>query len=457
MSVLKNKKIMIATILLLPFIGSVTIINHFMGSLSVHGSFYPIVLGGIMWFFLILFKGDRVEIPNNLSAKLFFLYFVLLFFSFMVNFPDMLHRTYQGFGGFEKAIAQLITYILIAWSMIYIYNITKDNEQKNIFLLEKYIIYSFIIAGGYSIIEIMSIFGNPFMKTILGGVDSLFRGEQILLVRVRSVCSEASYLSMYAAFLFPWLLNGVFNKNQLKIRAICLSFLIYLLLLIFLSLSRTGYVILTFEAMIFFFFYGKDIIRRNKKILVTTLVTLCVVIMLTIDLISQYVEFSILDIFLSLLDMDGSAQSMSNIARYSSNYAALSIFLDNPFLGVGPGQFGFFAADRFPDWGWVSYEVMNWGNNTDLLPDWPVIMSLYVRLLAESGMFGFVFFLGGMIKIFMILKKKINNESNLEYKNMLISLFISQVGVLLCGMNYDVVYLPYLTLTIPIIWNLESI
>lgn len=67
-----------------------------------------------------------------------------------------------------------------------------------------------------------------------------------------------------------------------------------------------------------------------------------------------------------------------------------NIFNQYPWFGVGLGNAGFFFPQYAPSMGWASYEIRN---VLYYLPQLPNIKSLWLRLLAETGLIGFSVFL----------------------------------------------------------------
>jgi O-antigen ligase len=65
------------------------------------------------------------------------------------------------------------------------------------------------------------------------------------------------------------------------------------------------------------------------------------------------------------------------------------IFNDYPFLGVGPGNAGFFFQEKMPVFGYALWEVSQIFNYTGFIPN---TKSMWVRILAETGIVGFAVF-----------------------------------------------------------------
>ena len=69
--------------------------------------------------------------------------------------------------------------------------------------------------------------------------------------------------------------------------------------------------------------------------------------------------------------------------------AGWQIFNQYPLLGVGPGNSGFYFTDNLSAFSWHLTEVRTLMYHLNVLPN---IKSLWIRLLAETGLLGFAFF-----------------------------------------------------------------
>ena len=85
-----------------------------------------------------------------------------------------------------------------------------------------------------------------------------------------------------------------------------------------------------------------------------------------------------------------------------------NIFNAYPFLGVGLGNAGFYFPKYLPAYGWSLVEVENLLNRTTLLLN---IKSLWLRLLAETGLVGFALFTGWLISLIPTLINKVRSSS----------------------------------------------
>ena len=79
-------------------------------------------------------------------------------------------------------------------------------------------------------------------------------------------------------------------------------------------------------------------------------------------------------------------------ARAAYNWAGLAIYNEYPWLGVGLGASGFYMYDNLPDWVLTTLpEIARQLDPSSRL--YPNPKNMYIRILAETGLFGFTFYL----------------------------------------------------------------
>ena len=289
------------------------------------------------------------------------------------------------------------------------------------------------------------------MVDVIRGIDMLFRPEGGVFVgRLRSVTSEPSYLGMYSAILFPWLCSLVFRTRGWKKIIAVLLFSYFMVINVF-TFSRTSYMVLGIEMLFFLVFFRKSLVQRWKTLL-------CMVILAAgilfwgIMSADQLFDVDIGRIYLSLFT-DDEVYDMSNIARYGSASAALALWKDFPILGCGFGAFGFYAADYYPDWAWKSVEIAIWGSNSIHDGVWPPAHNIYARILSETGIVGLIAWLGAALAL--LREEWSLLQQGVDYMRVC-NLFISTIGIVLCGFNVDTFHLLIYWIIFGVVWSYKQ-
>ena len=116
-----------------------------------------------------------------------------------------------------------------------------------------------------------------------------------------------------------------------------------------------------------------------------------------------------------------------------------NIFGKFPILGVGLGNAGFFFPTEIPPQGWQLVEVSRLMNRTSILLN---IKSLWVRLLAETGMIGFSLFFGWLLFLGYFFIKKMRSE-NINTRIMGYAGIFVLLGIVFEGLSIDSFAMPY--------------
>lgn len=119
--------------------------------------------------------------------------------------------------------------------------------------------------------------------------------------------------------------------------------------------------------------------------------------------------------------------------------AGWNIFGKYPILGVGLGNAGFFFPSSIPPQGWRLVEVSKLINRTDILLN---IKSLWFRLLAETGLVGFSFFIGWLISLgYYLIGKMRSCDSSIKIMGF-VGVFVL-LGIFFEGLSIDSFAMPY--------------
>jgi O-antigen ligase len=119
--------------------------------------------------------------------------------------------------------------------------------------------------------------------------------------------------------------------------------------------------------------------------------------------------------------------------------AGWEVFNDFPILGVGLGNAGFFFPQKLSAFSWGLTEVRM------LVYQWtapPNIKSLWVRLLAETGILGFAFFVSWWYVLWKSGRFLLSQKDRLLRTIGMAGLFVL-IGFIIEGFSVDTFALPY--------------
>lgn len=447
------KYIFIIAIILIPF-DNLPYFGKVLGELSVRGPVYAFIILIAITMFDIL-KSREIFIYKDKINYILIVFLIWVIISSIANFNNILINDFKGRIGIEKLILQLF---VVSFMFLICYITQIIIFKKNITLLDirKYILYSTIPVGIYSFFELLNLTGIINFSWIIekmSGVVHLYNRGEIYTKGIRSVTGEPSYFAMYSAFVIPWILSYVFTEKDRKKKVQYGLAILYLLILVIFSKSRVGYAIMFFELVVFSF--GILVFRmskQNKKIIISfigIIITIFIGINITVfnkiggDQNSVH-ELSVSGLIKSLTDKN----NMSNVARLGMQKVAVNIGIDNALVGVGIGQYGFYAKDYVDENALRSNEVQNWINPDTTENSWPPAFSLYARIVAEQGILGIIIWITLIIYTIYSLFIKLRTS----YNNILgLALMTSFLGVLISSFNADTFAISQLWILIAII------
>jgi O-antigen ligase len=119
------------------------------------------------------------------------------------------------------------------------------------------------------------------------------------------------------------------------------------------------------------------------------------------------------------------------------------IFNDHPWLGVGLGNAGFFALDQTPAVGWASYEIRMLLFHLSQLPN---IKSIWVRLLAETGLVGFSVFISWLVVLFRSAYQTLRSHQPI-LRTLALAGQLSLIAFIGEGFSIDSFAMPYFWVT----------
>jgi len=135
------------------------------------------------------------------------------------------------------------------------------------------------------------------------------------------------------------------------------------------------------------------------------------------------------------------AEQLTFASRVVYWQAGWEVFNDHPWLGIGLGNSGFFFPEKMSGFGWGLVEVRRLMYVETALPN---IKSLWVRLLAETGLVGFAFFVCWLYLAWQTSSWLEKNVTDRRGKMLALMGKLVIVALVFEGFSVDSFALPYL-------------
>lgn len=415
------------TIVLIPFDG----LNFIPGSSSLGllnmGYFYPMSLAIV----LFCLKETHIIEYDKKIITIILLMMTWGLISLLYHLPIISVSNSFQTEGLIKAISALVMFVFILLINAYIYSmLVKIGKKDIIIFFTKFVLYSYYIVLGFAIIQLGTYYGSTFCRSIwefIGPFLDIQYSIDRQFMRVYSVSQEPSTFCTYMAFAFPWLLyitRKDFSKKNLLL-------VISSIVLTLHSQSRLGYVVVLLELVLFLVFFKSKFNLKKKK-------TYIFIAFIILSVLSWQYATELEDLFDNIatvfmtLDFYNEGRSTSNFTRYGTQIAGIQMFVDNLFIGVGPGQSQFYMEEYLPSWAWLSAEIQG------ILNNYPMnIYNAHVKILAEYGIVGILCWISLPIYAFVSIFKIYKFEKKYVLREKVsIYIFLSFLGTLISMCNF---------------------
>ena len=383
-------------------------------------------------FFLIAFAliciaaifSKKFYIPyKNLLFQLVVLFFIWLIIATLLNSSNIIDYYFKKTSGVERFVRQYLS-LFISGGIFFItyYNIFRRyTNEKLFFKLRKVLLYSLGIVSIYGFLEVLVVKFKIFPVYNVLRYFEYFPFTKVYLDfnldRISSVTFEPPALATYLLTIAGWMFSYIITEKGFKkyIPAIAV------VSLAFFSESRAGMGIMLVQVFIFFtLLVAKRRFHQTFiKIVLVGLLGLTVVGIVKGKVLADFVIEKA-----TSFTVDEGAHSTSNKSRFGLQYAMFKTFQEFPISGVGFGQQTYEAIKHYPIWSTRN----NWEFRVKYLneedPRFPPGYNVYLRLLAESGIVGFLIFvtlLFLIIYVCVVLFRR-NTKENLIIAVILISM-----------------------------------
>lgn len=263
--------------------------------------------------------------------------------------------------------------------------------------------------------------------------------------RIAALFSEPMLLSMYLVSFIPIACSLILVEQKSKNRLWLSGLILITLLTLFLTFSRSGWLGFIASAIVIAVFHlGR--LKWNKKKFIFCALILLIFAFIFISIFSAVFHKNLNDIKAmlqfqsegmpdfsrikqmirgqSLIPGDYHEAEWSGLLRINDSIAAIRMWLDHPFLGIGWGNYIFHYPKYDP-----RMVVWTWEKST---PANSVVGNLYVNFLAETGLSGFIILLLIIFKFISVLVAAIKSERDIFWQAMLIGYLGSFVAVFIC-------------------------
>ena len=321
--------------------------------------------------FLISFISNKLKFDNEIVKAFLFSYFFILFFSIIGGYT--VSSLYSSPEQMSKTLSRIVTMclglIVIVSIGDWIYK-RKDEELKFFIKLSFLATVLFALLGGYQILA--NKFGLPFIETRSDVYGTDYSMRESLGFRLTSIAREPNF---YSPILFESLCLAFAVLSRKKF----IIFLIVTLFLMFKTLSTGVYA----HAILFFtlaFIFSR--VKLLYKILLFSLLGVAFSLFIYINLDSFWLQY-----FISKLGAEASGSSL----RSNVYITVLKTFLESPYINIFFGH-GLNSLTSFNDF----------SLHTENL-EFAISNNLYIDFLWDAGVFGLLFYILGMLYVFIKL------------------------------------------------------
>jgi len=378
----------------------------------------------IAFCFLLLKKKVFIPIKNPIF-QIFLLFLIWTIISVILNIFEVSTNNLKDTNGLVRFIRAFVSVIIsgIVFFLVYFNVFAKNSKEFIFYKVRKILFYSFVFVVIVAFFEILIIKLNIValkpLYHLFNYLPFTVADLDTNLHRVSSVTYEPPALATYLCFLFGWMASYIITEKGLK-KYIPIA---VVFILSFLTGSRSALVFIFLQAILFMFLlltktkYNKFFIRIVKY----SSIIIFVLLLFKGKTLTEYIFEKA-----TSFSVEEGDHRVSNKTRLGIQYASLQVFLESPIYGVGYGQLPYRARDLYPEWATKN----NWEFRLRYLNDdynkFPPSYNLYLRLLAETGLIGFLIFfifIVSVIYVAFIFYKNSTKEEAVFYLVIITTLF----------------------------------
>ncbi|MFD1795201.1 O-antigen ligase family protein [Paracoccus aurantiacus] len=380
-------------------------------------------------FLLFLRRPGQIALPTGFTI-IFLAFIATIVISVAINYGEVSTAHFKGRSGMSRVITQGMSVALGAMVVMVFYNLSRYDQLRDISRGAEIALLTMAAVG---VLEVTSWYGIPGLSQFYGGLSLLVHAEvnDFYPIRMRMTAFEASWAAVMMSFIFPFAMTRATGKKLFIYAGI-------VVVSMFLAQSRTAMLVIGLQFMILMLAF-----MRRRKDLLLHCVTACFVLALAVFAtpgvrenvvlkVSNMIEYGSSE---GLIDPSGGDENMSNVTRLAAVRAGMAMFHDRPVFGIGFGQYGFNYPNYIKMDDMRSWEVRSYVTEADIELGWPPVYSLHVRLLAEVGLLGYLFW---MLAIVPTLLRSLFMADGATYLGrMHLAVAMTLIGWMLLGVSID--------------------
>ena len=368
----------------------------------------------LFWFIPYLLRRGRL---TNLSIPLLFFIMSAILSTIAAVFIDI--PTFKEFSVLRSNIQSIVT--LFVGGCFFIIAATYPKDKNDLSKALQVINWSGVVFLVWAGMQAISWFGFHKYPIWMFDLQGVISSRVLYHNRVTGLALEPSWFSHELNMLYIplWLAASLKKYSSHNFKILGMTFENILLLsgvgALILTLSRGGYIAFLCMLTLILIFLNIRLIDRIKKfwlrknsiggkypplqartltIVLSVFIIICYLIFILAGaIILRKVDPRMKDLFDFSQDKENPVLTYFNNLQFGERavywLAGWGIFGDHPLLGVGLGNAGFFFPQKITPYGWTLIEVRRLMYQYDVLLN---IKSIWVRLLAETGIIGFSFF-----------------------------------------------------------------
>lgn len=381
---------------------------------------FPIVFG-----YVLLRSPGRFAIPSVLMVLAAALLLTIVA-GVVVNYGAITVAYFKGRTGMSRVVTQGMAIAIGLLISVLFYNVAARGYLRSIALGARIGIFIMAFVGFF---EFASWFSLPGLTQVHDLLTVLVHEDAVYADRLRTTAFEVSWTAVTLTFLYPFALADA----SLRLRSI-IGISVLVLVMVLLTQSRTALLVIGSQGLIL----GVMLLRRRLDLFIHAMAlgALAALLVMTAPPVRTEIAHrvgNLIEYGNFNGNINGTEEHISNVTRLAAIRAGLEMFKESPVVGVGLGQYGFNYPGHLRAEDLRSAEVRAYVDSSH--PNWPPTYSMHARLLAETGLLGYIAWMGTVLGLFV--RSLLNSDAETGRGRMHLAVAMTLAGWVLLGFSID--------------------